>query len=103
VNFDLGRYGIEFTASPRHADGIVVTGPVSANMAEALRLTYEAVPDPRVIILVGTDAISGGMYDGSPALDRRFIEEHHVDLYVPGNPAHPLTFINGILDLLSIS
>jgi Ni,Fe-hydrogenase III small subunit len=103
VNFDLGRYGIEFTASPRHADGIVITGPVSANMAEALKLTYEAVPDPKVIILVGTDAISGGMYSGSPALDRRFIGEHHIDLYVPGNPAHPLTFINGILDLLSVS
>lgn len=102
VNFDLGRHGIEFTASPRHADGIVITGPVTANMAEALRLTYEAVPDPRVIILVGTDAISGGMYAGSPATDRRFIDEHHIDLYVPGNPAHPLTFINGILDLLSI-
>ncbi|HNY51857.1 MAG TPA: NADH:ubiquinone oxidoreductase [Bacteroidales bacterium] len=103
VNFDLGRHGVEFVASPRHADGIVITGPVSANMAEALRLTYEAVPDPKVIILAGTDAISGGMYAASPAIDRRFIEEHHIDLYVPGNPAHPLTFINGILDLLSIA
>lgn len=100
VNFDLGRHGIEFTASPRHADGIVITGPVSANMAAALKLTYEAVPDPKVIILVGTDAISGGMFAGSPAIDRSFIEEHHIDLFVPGNPAHPLTFINGILDLL---
>lgn len=103
VNFDLGRHGVEFVASPRHADGIVITGPVSANMAEALKLTYEAVPDPKVIILAGTDAISGGMYAASPAIDRRFIEEHHIDLYVPGNPAHPLTFINGILDLLSIA
>lgn len=56
-----------------------------------------------MIILAGTDAISGGMYAASLAIDRRFIEEHHIDLYVPGNPAHPLTFINGILDLLSIS
>jgi len=100
VNFDMGRYGIEFVASPRHADGIVITGPVSENMAEALKITYEAVPAPKVIILVGTDAISGGMFAGSPAISRTFIENNHIDLYIPGNPAHPLTFINGILGLL---
>ena len=71
-------------------------------MAEALRLTYEAVLIESDYTC-STDAISGGMYAASPAIDRRFIEEHHVDLYVPGNPAHPLTFINGILDLLSIA
>jgi Ni,Fe-hydrogenase III small subunit len=102
VNFDMGRFGIEFVASPRHADGIVVTGPVSKNMAEALRMTYEAVPSPKIIILAGTDAISGGIFDGSPALDRSFIGEHHIDLYVPGNPVHPLTFINGMMGLLGI-
>ncbi|HEX2975939.1 MAG TPA: NADH:ubiquinone oxidoreductase [Bacteroidales bacterium] len=100
VNFDMGRYGIEFVASPRHADGIVITGPVSKNMAKALQLTYDAVPSPKVIILVGTDAISGGIFEGSPALDRSFIENNHIDLYIPGNPVHPLTFINGILDLI---
>lgn len=102
VNFDMGRYGIEFVASPRHADGIVITGPVSKNMAEPLQITYDAIPSPKIIILVGTDAISGGIFDSSPALDRRFIEENHIDLYVPGNPAHPLTFINGVMDLLGI-
>lgn len=102
VNFDFGRYGIEFVASPRHADGIVITGPVSENMAEALRMTYEAVPSPKIIILAGTDAISGGIFEGSPALDRSFIDEHRIDLYVPGNPIHPLTFINGLMDLLGI-
>jgi len=102
VNFDMGRYGIEFVASPRHADGVVITGPVSENMAGALEITYDAVPSPRVIILVGTDAISGGLFAGSPALKRDFIENHHIDLYVPGNPAHPLTFINGVMDLLGI-
>jgi len=102
VNFDMGRYGIEFVASPRHADGIVVTGPVSENMARALELTYEAVPEPKIIILAGTDAISGGIFEGSQALDRSFLEKHHIDLYVPGNPAHPLTFINGVMDLLGI-
>lgn len=102
VNFDMGRYGIEFVASPRHADGIVITGPVSKNMAEPLEITYKATPSPKIIILAGTDAISGGIFEGSPALDRRFIEQNHVDLYVPGNPVHPLTFINGVLDLLGI-
>lgn len=102
VNFDFGRYGVEFVASPRHADGIVITGPITVNMAEALRICYEAVPAPKIIILAGTDAISGGVFDGSPAINRRFIEEHHIDLYVPGNPAHPLTFINGVMDLLEI-
>ncbi len=102
VNFDMGRYGIEFVASPRHADGIVITGPISKNMAEALQMTYDATPSPKIIVLAGTDAISGGIFEGSPALDRKFIEQNHIDLYVPGNPVHPLTFINGIIDLLGI-
>jgi Ni,Fe-hydrogenase III small subunit len=102
VNFDMGRYGIEFVASPRHADGIVITGPISENMAEPLKITYDAVPSPKIIILAGCDAISGGIFEGSPALNRKFIEENHIDLYIPGNPVHPLTFINGVLDLLGI-
>jgi Ni,Fe-hydrogenase III small subunit len=102
VNFDFGRFGIEFVASPRHADGIVITGPISANMAMALDITYKAIPSPKIIILAGTDAISGGIFKGSAALDRRFIEQNHIDLYVPGNPLHPLTFINGVMDLLGI-
>jgi Ni,Fe-hydrogenase III small subunit len=100
VNFDMGRYGIEFVASPRHADGIVITGPISENMAEATQICYDATPDPKIIILVGTDAISGGIFEGSHALNRSFLDKFIVDLYVPGNPAHPLTFINGILSLL---
>ena len=102
VNFDMGRYGIEFVASPRHADGIVITGPVSKNMAEPLQITYDAIPSPKIIILAGTDAISGGIFEDSPAIDRSFINKNHIDLYVPGNPVHPLTFINGIIDLLGI-
>jgi len=102
VNFDFGRYGVEFVASPRHADGIVITGPVIGNMAEAIQICYDAVPDPKIIILAGTDAISGGMFSESPALNRQFIDNHHIDLFVPGNPVHPLTFINGVMDLLGI-
>jgi Ni,Fe-hydrogenase III small subunit len=100
VNFDMGRFGIEFVASPRHADGIVITGPITKNMARPLQICYDAVPHPKIIILAGTDAISGGIFAGSNALDRSFLDKYPVDLYVPGNPVHPLTFINGVLDLL---
>ena len=99
VQFDMGRYGIEFVASPRHADGIVITGPITENMAKPLQICYDAVPEPKIIVLVGTDAISGGIHTGSSALDRSFLDKYPVDLYIPGNPAHPLTIINGLLDL----
>ena len=99
VQFDIGRFGIEFVASPRHADGILITGPITANMAEPLQICYDAVPDPKMVILVGTDAISGGIFAGSPALDRSFLDRYPIDLYIPGNPAHPLTIINGLLAL----
>ena len=100
VNFDMGRFGIEFVASPRHADGIVITGPITENMAGPLQICYDAIPDPKIIILAGTDAISGGIFAGSPALNRSFLDSYTIDLYVPGNPIHPLTFINGVLDLI---
>ncbi|HEX2934972.1 MAG TPA: NADH:ubiquinone oxidoreductase [Bacteroidales bacterium] len=100
VNFDMGRFGIEFVASPRHADGIVITGPISHNMADALEMTYNAIPSPKIIILAGTDAISGGIFVDSPAINRSFLDKHTIDLYVPGNPVHPLTFINGVLSLV---
>ncbi|MDA3883970.1 MAG: NADH:ubiquinone oxidoreductase [Candidatus Delongbacteria bacterium] len=100
VNFDMGRFGIEFVASPRHADGVVITGPITENMAEALQICYDAIPAPKIIILVGTDAISGGIFENSPAIKREFLEKYQVDLYMPGNPTHPLTFINGILSLI---
>ena len=100
VNFDMGRFGIEFVASPRHADGIVITGPITTNMAGPLEICYNAVPDPKIIILVGTDAISMGIFAGSAALDRSFLAKYKIDLFVPGNPVHPLTFINGVLELI---
>ncbi len=102
VNFDMGRYGIQFVASPRHADGMVLTGPLTQNMSEALKLTWEAIPSPKIFILVGSDAISGGLFSESPAIDRQFLNDHPADLYLPGNPTHPLTFINGIMDLIGI-
>ncbi|MBK6290345.1 MAG: 4Fe-4S binding protein [Ignavibacteria bacterium] len=100
VNFDMGRYGIEFVASPRHADGIVITGPISLNMSEANQICHDAIPDPKVVILTGACAITGGIFAKSPALQRAYIDTHNVDLYVPGCPPHPLTFINGILTMI---
>jgi len=100
VQFDMSRFGIDFVASPRHADGVVITGPVSENMAGPLQRCYDAIPEPKIIILAGTDAISGGIFAGSPALDRSFLSKYKADLYVAGNPVHPLTFINGVLGLM---
>lgn len=99
VQFDMSRFGIEFVASPRHADGIVITGPITENMAEPLQICYDATPEPKIIVLVGTDAISGGILGSSSAIDRSFLSKYPIDLYIPGNPAHPLTIINGLLDL----
>ena len=100
VNFDLGRYGIGFTASPRHADGVAVSGPVTAAMAEALAICWEAVAEPKLLIACGTEACSGGLFADSRAIDRRFFQEHHVDLWLPGAPMHPMVFIDGIRTLL---
>ena len=100
VNFDMGRYGIDFVASPRHADGIVITGPISENMAYALENCYNSVADPKVVILCGACAISGGVFANSEQVNREFLEKYPVDLYIPGCPVHPLTFINAILGFL---
>lgn len=102
VNFDIGRYGIDIVASPRHADGLVLTGPISRNMADALQLCWDGMPEPKLVIAVGACAISGSPFEDSDALDRSFIERFKPTLYVPGCPPHPLTFICGILDLLGI-
>jgi Ni,Fe-hydrogenase III small subunit/NAD-dependent dihydropyrimidine dehydrogenase PreA subunit len=100
VVFDLSRFGVEFTASPRHADGIVVTGPVTLAMEHALRETYAAVPSPRLVIAVGACAISGGAFAGSDRCRGGVPADIPVDLYVPGCPPHPLTMLDGLLRLL---
>jgi Ni,Fe-hydrogenase III small subunit/NAD-dependent dihydropyrimidine dehydrogenase PreA subunit len=103
VNFDLGRYGIDMVASPRHADGLVLSGPITRNMASALQICWDAMPEPKLVIAVGACAISGGVFADCDTLDRSFLERFKPSLYVPGCPAHPLTFICGILDLLGIA
>jgi Ni,Fe-hydrogenase III small subunit/Pyruvate/2-oxoacid:ferredoxin oxidoreductase delta subunit len=100
VVFDLGRFGIQFVASPRHADGIVITGPVSANMRSALLATYAAVPAPKLVIAVGACAISGGPYIDNPEVHNGCDSLLPVDLYVPGCPPHPMTILDGLLRLL---
>ena len=100
VNFDMGRFGIDFVASPRHADGLVITGPITKNMAYALEDCYKSTPDPKVVILCGTCAISGGVFKDSDELNREFLEKYPIDLYIPGCPVHPLTFINAILGFI---
>ncbi len=100
VVFDLGRFGIQFVASPRHADGLVVTGPVTENMKLALLKTYEAVPAPKIVIAVGADAISGGIFRDHPEVHNGVECLLPVDLYIPGNPPHPLTILDGFLRLL---
>jgi len=100
VVFDIGRFGIQFVASPRHADGIVVTGPVTTNMALALRETYAAVPEPKLVIAAGACAISGGPFAGSSTCANGIPGDIPVDLYLPGCPPHPLSILDGLLRLL---
>ncbi|GAB6908235.1 Ni,Fe-hydrogenase III small subunit [Desulfosarcina cetonica] len=95
--FDLARFGINFVASPRHADGIVVTGPISRNMKTALMQTYEATPQPRVVIAVGSCALSGGPFRGSNEITEGLDSLLPVDLFIPGCPPHPMTNLHALL------
>jgi Ni,Fe-hydrogenase III small subunit/ferredoxin len=100
IGFDLGRFGIQVVASPRHADGLLVTGPVSANMRLALEKTYDAVPSPKIVIASGACAISGGPYSGHAQVHNGCASTLPVDLFIPGCPPHPLAILDGLLRLL---
>jgi len=100
VVFDMARFGVQFVASPRHADGIVVTGAVSRNMRDAVYRTWEAVPEPKLVIAVGACAINGGPFRGSPEVGDGVPADLPVDLWIAGCPPHPLTVLDGLLRLL---
>jgi Ni,Fe-hydrogenase III small subunit/formate hydrogenlyase subunit 6/NADH:ubiquinone oxidoreductase subunit I len=100
VVFDLGRFGIQFVASPRHADGLLVTGAISQNMRRALEKTYQAVPDPKIVIAVGACAISGGPFRDHAEVLNGADKVLPIDLFVPGCPPHPVTILDGLLRLL---
>lgn len=100
VGWDLGRFGIQFVASPRHADGILVTGPLTTNMEVALLQTWEAIPAPKIVIAVGACAISGGPFMDHPETRNGVNGVVPVDLFIPGCPPHPLTILDGLLRLL---
>ncbi|MFI5245031.1 MAG: NADH-quinone oxidoreductase subunit B family protein [Gemmatimonadales bacterium] len=100
VVFDLARFGVSFVASPRHADGLIITGAVSRNMTDELRRTYEAVGDPKLVIAVGACAASGGPFRGSTEVLDGVPSDIPVDLWIAGCPPHPFTVLDGILRLL---
>ena len=101
IGWDLGRFGIQFVASPRHADGLWVTGPVSGHMLEALRMVYDAMPAPKIVVACGACAINGGPFLDSPEARNGVEGILPVDLYIPGCPPHPVTILDGLLRLLN--
>ena len=100
IGWDLGRFGIQFVASPRHADGLWVTGPVTGHMREALAITYDAIPAPKIVVACGACAINGGPFMDSAEAHNGVDTIFPVDLYIPGCPPHPLTILDGLLRLL---
>ena len=101
--YDLERFGLRFVASPRHADVLLVTGPVTRNMREALARTYHATPDPKWVVAVGDCALDGGLFSGSYAVVGGVSAVVPVDLHIPGCPPRPTQLLKGLLSLLEAS
>jgi Ni,Fe-hydrogenase III small subunit len=99
--YDLERFGLRFVASPRHADVLMVTGPVTKNMREALLRTYVATPDPKWVVAVGACALDGGIFAGSYAVAGGVGEVIPIDLHIPGCPPSPLEMLKGLTALLA--
>jgi Ni,Fe-hydrogenase III small subunit len=98
--YDLERFGLRFVASPRHADVLLVTGPVTKNMREALKRTYSATPDPKWVVAVGDCAANGGIFAGSYAVEGGVSKVVPVDLHIPGCPPDPVALLQGLLALI---
>jgi len=98
--YDIERFGLSFTASPRHADILTVSGPVTRNMEAALKTAYEMTPDPKIVVAVGDAAISGGIWKGSYAIVGAVADVISVDASIPGDPPSPLEIIKGLLVVL---
>jgi Ni,Fe-hydrogenase III small subunit len=100
--YDLERFGLRFVASPRHADVLTVTGPVTKNMREALRRTYDATPDPKWVVAIGSCALDGGIFAGSYAVTGGVADAVPVDLHIRGCPPSPLHILKGLIALLVV-
>ncbi len=98
--YDLERFGLRFVASPRHADVLMVTGPITRNMAEALRRTFDAMPEPKWVVAIGDCARDGGCFAGSYAIVGGLDAIVPVDLHIPGCPPNPTELLQGLLPLL---
>lgn len=98
--YDIERFGIHFVASPKHADMLMITGPVTRNMKEAVRKAYDATPDPKIVVAVGDDAINGGIFSGSYAVTDGVKNVVPVHYAIPGDPPSPLTILTHLLCIL---